>query len=115
MGSAGALTRARRVVARIAHAAPTAISTSPTLKTFARGHDAGTAKTSPRNHRRAFATYAEFVKTSLGGVTPAVLRAPRVAGITPEFAPIGVLRIAYALTTLATLAMVLGAGHKWGL
>ena len=25
-----------------------------------------------------------------------------------------VLRIAYALTTLATLAMVLGAGHKWG-
>jgi hypothetical protein len=24
------------------------------------------------------------------------------------------IRIAYALTTLATLALVLGAGHKWG-
>jgi hypothetical protein len=24
------------------------------------------------------------------------------------------IRIAYALTTLATLAMVLGAGKKWG-
>jgi hypothetical protein len=24
------------------------------------------------------------------------------------------VRIAYALTTLATLALVLGAGHKWG-
>jgi hypothetical protein len=24
------------------------------------------------------------------------------------------IRIAYVLTTLATLALVLGAGHKWG-
>src|SRR4051794_2011170 len=72
----------------MAQAAPSAIRMSPTLKTFARGHEDGIAKASPRNHRRAFATYAEFAKTSPGGDTPAVARAPRVAGITPVFAAI---------------------------
>jgi len=77
--------------------------TSPTLKTLARGHPAGTANTSPSNDSRAPSMTFEFSNVaSSTGVWPARRQASALAGITPPFAAIAAaLQAAPAATTTA--------------
>src|SRR5918995_2214266 len=64
--------------------------TSPTLNTFANGHDAGIAKTSPRKSRFGSASTSEFTNPLGSASRPAVRTADAEAGITPPFATMAI-------------------------
>lgn len=57
-------------------------------KTFASGHPAGSAKTSPRNHRLGSATAAELENSPGTDRIPAARSASGCAGMTPSLAAI---------------------------
>ena len=59
---------------------------SPTLKTLLTGHEAGTAKTSPRKDRCGCATAVELAKSPASWWTPAAASASGSAGMTPPLA-----------------------------